>query len=330
MTSANPLSPAQQALHHLALWLKRQGYDFITVTPETHRRLRLRHGDRLGTSLRDVFGWNTEFPPDLLPPEVLGMMREAGALETIAPSRARSRIRFASMDGLPYVHSAYPTVESDAVFCGPDTYRFAALVKRQLEHDPNVARIVDVGCGAGAGGLLACRWLLNGTGSMPRLVGIDINARAVEMARVNAAVFGCDDAVFRVSDLYRDMAPGIDLILANPPYLVDEDERLYRHGGGRFGAALSERIVREGLPLLSPGGRLVLYTGSAIEQGRDAFKEAVSRLVDPARFEVDYREIDPDVFGEELDREAYRDAERIAVVGLVVRRTDRAMAGGSP
>jgi len=31
---------------------------------------------------------------------------------------------------------------------------------------------------------------------------------------------------------------------------------------------------------------------------------------------VDYRELDPDVFGEELDRSAYRNVERIAVVAL--------------
>jgi hypothetical protein len=30
----------------------------------------------------------------------------------------------------------------------------------------------------------------------------------------------------------------------------------------------------------------------------------------------DYRELDPDVFGEELARTPYRDVERIAVVGL--------------
>ena len=31
-----------------------------------------------------------------------------------------------------------------------------------------------------------------------------------------------------------------------------------------------------------------------------------------------YEEIDPDVFGEELDRQAYAHADRIAVVGLTV------------
>ena len=33
-----------------------------------------------------------------------------------------------------------------------------------------------------------------------------------------------------------------------------------------------------------------------------------------------YHELDPDVFGEELEEAAYADAERIAAVALVVRR----------
>ena len=32
---------------------------------------------------------------------------------------------------------------------------------------------------------------------------------------------------------------------------------------------------------------------------------------------LDYRELDPDVFGEELDRPAYRDVDRIAVVAAI-------------
>jgi hypothetical protein len=33
-----------------------------------------------------------------------------------------------------------------------------------------------------------------------------------------------------------------------------------------------------------------------------------------------YREIDPDVFGEELDDPAYRDVDRIALVAVVLTR----------
>jgi hypothetical protein len=35
---------------------------------------------------------------------------------------------------------------------------------------------------------------------------------------------------------------------------------------------------------------------------------------------LDYREIDPDVFGEELSKPIYADVERIAVVGAVITK----------
>ena len=63
------------------------------------------------------------------------------------------------------------------------------------------------------------------------------------------------------------------------------------------------------------GGAFLLYTGSAIVDGEDRLKGA---LLETLRgFDVRYREIDPDVFGEELEREDYADVERIAVVGVV-------------
>ena len=40
----------------------------------------------------------------------------------------------------------------------------------------------------------------------------------------------------------------------------------------------------------------------------------LDRVLQGTRF--DYRELDPDVFGEELDRPAYAHVERIAVVAL--------------
>jgi methylase of polypeptide subunit release factors len=108
------------------------------------------------------------------------------------------------------------------------------------------------------------------------------------------------------------------LIIANPPYLRDPARRLYRDGGGAFGEALSLRILREGLVHLAPRARLVLYTGSAIVDGHDLFRAQVEQVVSEAGLVYDYSEIDPDVFGEELEAASYRDVERIAAVSLVV------------
>jgi methylase of polypeptide subunit release factors len=111
-----------------------------------------------------------------------------------------------------------------------------------------------------------------------------------------------------------------ELIAANPPYIVDEEGRLYRDGGGLYGAELSVRILRECLPRLAPGGTLLLYSGAPMVDGQDVLLAALQPLLDAQDVEARYEEVDPDIFGEELEKPAYARVERIAVVSLVVRR----------
>jgi hypothetical protein len=87
------------------------------------------------------------------------------------------------------------------------------------------------------------------------------------------------------------------------------------------GEGLSLRIVEGALPLLNQGGSLLLYTGSAIVEGRDGLLAAVAPMLEGGRYEWTYREVDPDVFGEELGGGgALAAAERIAAVVLEVTR----------
>jgi hypothetical protein len=99
----------------------------------------------------------------------------------------------------------------------------------------------------------------------------------------------------------------------------DDAERLYRDGGGRYGEALSVRIARESLARLGTRGTLILYTGAAIVDGVDQFYLALKPTLEACGGEVTYEELDPDVFGEELERPNYARVERIAAVGLRVR-----------
>ena len=209
-----------------------------------------------------------------------------------------------------FVHSAYPTSGEDAVFFGPDTYRFAQAIAA-LPPAP-VRRAVDIGCGAGPGAVLLAR-----TYPAAEVFGIDINEAALRLTRVNAGRAGV--AVEAVeSDLLKSVPGVFDLIVANPPYLIDPAERAYRHGGGALGAGLSLDIVDVALERLAPGGTLLLYTGSAIVGGVDAFRDAVAERLAEREVAWRYREMDPDVFGEELADGAYVEADRIAAVTLTI------------
>ena len=300
-----------QALLELGRSLRQRAYTFVTPTPETHRRVNRRAELReglLAKDLREVFGWSQPFRPELLPRELLGLLEASGELEHEG-ELLRSRVRFSTLRNLLLAHSAFPTSAADSVFFGPDTYRFCRL----LDHwAPRVGRALDVGCGTGAGGLSM-------QGKAKEIVLADINPRALALAEVNAALAGVAVSIVE-SDVLAGITGELDLIVANPPYMRDPGARLYRDGGGEHGEGLSVRIVRDSLARLGHGGKLIVYTGSAIVAGRDSFYDAVAPLLEEARTAFTYEELDPDVFGEELSEPGYAQVERIAAVGLKVVR----------
>jgi release factor glutamine methyltransferase len=246
-------------------------------------------------------------------------MADAGVLEIAGPAFC-SNVRFSTMEDRMLVHSSFPTEQADAVFLGPDSYRFARLIRHSLgSMDRQGAcgpwRILDIGAGTGAGGFQAAELALR---SFPLVVLADVNQRALRFCKINAALNGFENVEIIESDLFANIEGNFDLILANPPYLIDPMARIYRHGGGALGFEISLRIAEEGVSHLAPGGRLVLYTGSVIANGVDLFHEALCSRLWRLGVEFEYEEIDPDVFGEELAHSPYDRADRIAVVSVTI------------
>jgi hypothetical protein len=304
------LAGTEAALVELGRLLASSGYQFVTVTPETHGRLLARDaaaGRGRATSLRDVFGWNKPFAPALLPKAMLAQLEAARAC-TQDGGLLRAQVRFSSHGGRLFVHSGFPTMDTSAVFFGPDSYRFCAVLERFA---PAARRLVDVGCGSGVGGLTLCA-------STRRVVLSDINETALRFARVNAALAGVDAEIVH-SDVLTGVDGRFDLVIANPPYLRDEAQRVYREGGGEYGEGLAVRIVRDALERLESGGQLLLYTGAAVVSGEDRFYRAVQPVLDAAGAQHRYTELDPDVFGAELWRPAYAQVERLAAVALCAK-----------
>ncbi len=304
-----------KALLTLGLELKRSGYRFTAVTPATHARVNVRK-PTLPPTREDIFGWSRSFSLGDLPQRHVEQLAAATELAQSGPT-LRSRVRFATLANQLFVHSAYPTDDADAVFFGPDTYRFARLIGQALPELRRPSRLLDIGSGSGAGGLYAAALQPNGFASV---VLSDVNTRALRFARINALINKIENVETVESNLFENIEETFDVIIANPPYLVDPLKRLYRHGGGLLGSELTVQIVRQSLDHLAPGGRLIVYSGSAITRGVDHLENSLGELLTNSNFRLEYEEIDPDVFGEELDHRPYDRADRIAAIGLTVDR----------
>lgn len=307
------LPDADLALVELLGRLDALGYDFVTPTPATHERVVKRPEKKEARDLRDIFGWSLPFSRGLLPAELIMLLERGGAL-LAEGERCRSGLRASRVEDLLFLHGAYPTDRPDAVFLGPDTHRFVRFVEAALAGTGEVRHLVDMGAGSGAGGILAARRLPGVSATL-----VDANPEALRLARVNAAAAGV--AVETIEGASLDEAPGDpDLVIANPPFIMDEGGPAYRDGGDMLGARLSRDWALAAAKRLPPAGRMLLYTGSAIVAGRDALREALERDLAPLGCGLRYEELDPDIFGEQLDLPAYRSVERIAAVGAIISR----------
>ena len=303
------------ALQELLGHLYSVDYKFVTVSPVTHAIVNCRPSSVVARSLTDVFGWSRPFGSGLLPTALHESLSKSGAVVE-HEGLWLSRVRVSSIGDLLFIHSAFPTLDPQAVFFGPDTYRFCRAISSHIHSSSLPRSMLDIGCGTGAGGIIGASL------GIPRVRFSDINDDALAFAELNATAAGLTDVEFVHSDLFDNLPGNYDLIAANPPYLNDSLHRAYRHGGGAFGSALSVRIAHEAITRLAPGGSLLLYTGAPIVDGKSPLKEELRCAFD-ASVRWTYEEIDPDVFGDELETDAYGSVDRIAAVLIIATMTGK-------
>ena len=154
----------------------------------------------------------------LIPDAVLGLMQDAEVL-AVAGGVAKPACMVAPLENLVLISDQITDMEVElmpdlVLLPNPTTW----TVSRFMVRKP-AANAFDLGTGCGALALLLA-------GSTEHVLGTDINARAIEFARFNAALNGIDNVNFEVGDA---LAPAegrkFDLIVANPPFFVSAERQ---------------------------------------------------------------------------------------------------------
>jgi SAM-dependent methyltransferase len=270
-------------------------------------------------------------------PVTVADLRDLGLVETGARG-VRAVVRLSAYDGLVISHDRYDgsSLGRDHVLnVNPTTVALASVIVRR-----KVGSALDIGTGGGALALVAAR-------HCERVIGVDTNPRALNLAAFNAALNGVDNVEWRLGSLFEPVAGSrFDLIFSNPPYVISPESRFVFRDSGRRGDAICQEIARSMPDYLTEGGFASMLCNWAIgaggewsapparwvaDRGCDAW--VISRgTLDPLTYAAGWnRNTDAAGYDDALERwTSYCDELGIASVGLgaliLRRRTPSATA----
>jgi release factor glutamine methyltransferase len=147
-----------------------------------------------------------------------------------------------------------------------------------LAEVPPPQRVIDMCCGSGN---LACA--IASACPEARVWASDLTAEAVAIARRNVSHLGLGGrVVVAQGDLFEPLAASglegsVDLVVCNPPYISSgklgrDSAQLLSHepreafDGGPYGVSIFQRVIKESLSYLRPGGRLAFEIGLGQEK----------------------------------------------------------------
>lgn len=136
------------------------------------------------------------------------------------------------------------------------------IIKSSYKKD----KILDIGTGSGAIAISLGRNL-----PTSRIIGSDIEEKALSLASENKERLKASNVSFIKSDLFEEISEKFDIIISNPPYINQTDydkldERLYHEPKSALlasedGLYYYKRIIKDAEAYLNQGGRLVFEIG---------------------------------------------------------------------
>lgn len=180
--------------------------------------------------------------------------------------------RAAAHEPIPYLIGHAPflgldfAVSHDVLIPRPETEQLVEMAAGWAE-GRGAIRVVDVGTGSGCIAISLTR-------RFPQAIvaAVDISAKALAVAATNARRHAPDLIRFVRGDLLTPFAPGLDLIVANPPYIAAHEwpslpigvkfyEPALALNGGVDGLDLYRNLLPQAAERLRTGGLVLLEIG---------------------------------------------------------------------
>jgi len=138
-----------------------------------------------------------------------------------------------------------------------------AVLLADLTVRKQVRSALDLGTGGGIQALLLAR-------HCERVVAVDVNPRALEFARMNAALNGIENIEARLGSWFEPVAgERFDIVTANPPYVMSPDSTFLYRDSGMKADTLCRQIVREIPDHLEEGGFGHVLISWALRDGEE-------------------------------------------------------------
>ena len=203
-----------------------------------------------------------------LEPVDLGELARIG-LVTATDGVVRARFALQPFAGLILASDRLaPRMRADHVLnVGPASRMVAALTVRRP-----VGAALDFGTGSGVQAFLAAR-------HSERVVGLDLNPRALRLARFNAELNGVENVEWREGNLFEPAGDErFGLVVANPPFIISPVNELTYRDGGLSGDLFSREVVAEAARHLEDGGFATILCSWVTDPGGDGMETPRSWL----------------------------------------------------
>lgn len=195
-----------------------------------------------------------------LEPVRVTALEQAQILEARPGDRVASRMRITPHEGLLFLHDRPdhrgPSDQVAAV--GSSSATLARLTVRTP-----VELALDVGTGCGVQALLMARHAC-------RVIATDISPRALDAARVNAAINGIENVELRHGNLFEPVrGERFELIVSNPPFVISPETTHVYRDSELEGDEVSERVVGAAADHLVAGGHATVLCEWLRRDGED-------------------------------------------------------------